>query len=50
VLVHGATHTTYVAERNLEPDDSGEPIEHPLLAQFFAAFDGGKYVRHQRSN
>jgi len=29
VLVHKATHTTYVAERNLESDDSSEPIEHP---------------------
>ena len=26
VLVHDAAHTTYVAERNLEADDSGEPI------------------------
>ena len=31
VLVDGATHTTYVAERNLEPDDSGQPIDHPLV-------------------
>jgi len=28
VLVHGASHRTYVAERHLEPDVSGEPIEH----------------------
>ena len=50
VLVHDATHTTYVAERNLEPDASGEPIDHPLVAQFFADFDDGKYVRHERTN
>ncbi len=50
VLVHDATHTTYVAERNLEPDASGEPIDHPLVTQFFAEFDGGKYVRHERAN
>ena len=35
VLVHGAAHSTYVAERNLEADPSGPPIEHPALGQFF---------------
>ncbi len=44
VLVHNATHMTYVAERNLESDDSGAPIEHPALGQFFEAFRDGTYV------
>ena len=43
VLVHDATHMTYVAERNLEPDPSGEPIRHPLLDHFFDAFRDGRY-------
>lgn len=43
VLVHEAEHMTYVAERNLEPDSSSEPIRHPLLAQFFASFENGRY-------
>ena len=50
VLVHDATHTTYVAERNLEADAGGEPIAHPLLEHFFADFVDGRYVRHERSN
>lgn len=50
VLVHEANHTTYVAERNLEPDPSGEPVEHPLMAQFFDDFVDGKYVRQARPN
>lgn len=50
VLVHDATHTTYVAERNLEPDASGEPVVHPLLAHFFADFVAGRYVRNERTN
>ena len=50
VLVHDATHTTYVAERNLEPDTSGEPVAHPLLAHFFADFVAGRYVRNERTN
>ena len=44
VLVDGATHTTYVAERNLEPDGSAEPINHPLIKMHFADFDDGRYV------
>ena len=48
VLVHGAVHTTYVAERNLERDDSEDPISHPMLGQFFTGFEGGRYVRNGR--
>jgi len=45
VLVHGSVHSTYVAEQNLEPDDSADPIKHPMLEHFFSKFDNGKYVR-----
>lgn len=45
VLVHDHEHTTYVAERNLEPDESVEPIRHPLLDNFFSGFANGTYVR-----
>ncbi len=45
VLVDDASHTTYVAERNLEPDVSTEPIRHPLVGQFFSGFEKGRYVR-----
>ncbi len=45
VLVHGAQHTTYVAERHLELDDSGLPVRHPLLGEFFDEFEGGRYAR-----
>lgn len=45
VLVHEATHATYVAERNLEPDPSGEPIAHPGLDRFFDELHDGVYAR-----
>jgi len=45
VLVHQNGQTTYVAERNLELDESGGPIEHPLLDQVFTKFEDGKYHR-----
>jgi heat shock protein HspQ len=50
VLVGGAAHETYVAERNLEEDDSGAPVEHPLLPAFFDAFENGHYVRSRSLN
>ena len=49
VLVDGAGHMTYVAERNLEPDLTGEPIHHPAIGEFFDAFRDGLYVRAQRT-
>lgn len=50
VLVHGAVHSTYVAERNLEPDEHASPIQHPMLEQFFSGFRNGRYVRRDQSN
>mgnify|MGYP002859443180 CR=1 FL=1 len=50
VLVHGAAHRTYVAERHLEPDLSGEPIEHPLLATYFDELRDEGYVRTRLMN
>ena len=44
VLVHDGEHRTYVAERNLEPDLTGEPVRHPELGQFFTGFTDGLYV------
>ena len=50
VLVHGATHSTYVAEQNLELDTSEEPINHPMVERFFTGFEGGRYVCVDQSN
>ena len=43
MLVHGAQHTTYVAERNLEPDESAEPVDHPRVAALLSEFEGDRY-------
>lgn len=45
VLVDNATHETYVAERNLEPDSSGAPIRHPFIETCFSGFREGRYQR-----
>jgi len=49
ILVHGSLHTTYVAERNLEEDQTGEPIEHPMTEAIFADFIDGVYVPRSRN-
>jgi len=50
VLVHDATHNTYVAERNLEADTNTEPIQHPLINIQFSAFEDGRYIASQKTN
>ncbi len=50
VLVDGAQHMTYVAERNLEIDPSGESVSHPLLKHYFDDFREGCYQRKRRLN
>lgn len=45
VLVHNALHETYVAERNLQRDDSKKQINHPLVNDYFDDFINGMYVR-----
>jgi len=44
VLVHGAQHETYVAERNLEACDTKEPIDNPGIESYFSGFEDGKYI------
>lgn len=50
VLVHGAEHQTYVAERNIDLDDSGGPVDHPLLEMFFESLEINSYRRRSRLN
>ena len=50
ILVHGTHQTTYVAERNLEPGPTGQPVEHPLLGRFFDKFSNGFYSNSREEN
>ena len=45
VLVHDASHMTYVAERHLARDTADAPIRHPLLRAFFDSRRDGRYIR-----
>ena len=50
VLVDGADHTTYVAERNLEDDEGHFPIEHPALNRHFSRWHEGEYLPRRQCN
>ena len=44
VLVHGAQHETYVAERNLVNCEEKLPVDNPAVGSFFSKFENGKYI------
>ena len=48
VLVHGAAASTYAAESNLDDDACRDPIDHPLLTEYYDKFFDGVYVRNDR--
>jgi len=50
VLVHGSNQSTYVAERNLEPEADVSPIENPYTSQFFSEQTNGVYRLRRKSN
>ncbi|TXH67641.1 MAG: heat shock protein HspQ [Thiothrix sp.] len=50
VLIDEEGQVAYVAQRNLAADHSKEPIDHPLLTNFFAGYDQGQYQTRQLLN
>ena len=44
VLVHGAVHTTYAAESNLEVDPEPKPVDNPLVQEVFQRFAKGRHI------
>lgn len=50
VLVHDRGHETYVAERNMTSDYSCEPVNHPLVDEFFTGFRDGVYLTDRSTN
>ncbi len=50
VLMHSTDNHTYVAERNLEPDNSGDPIVHPDLDSYFLGQGDAGYLPRGRGN
>ena len=40
-------YVAYVSEQNLLPDNSGEPVRHPQIRDFFEPMSDGRYQRKQ---
>jgi heat shock protein HspQ len=43
-------YVAYVSEQNLLPDESGEPVRHPQLRDFFVGFEKGYYRSREAPN
>jgi len=50
VLVDGADYHTYVAERHLEADNSGRPVNHPQVDEYLRRGADGRYHLRTRAN
>ena len=50
VLVDGAGHSTYVAERHLAASADSSQISHPQLGQYFDRYNGERYFPLRRYN
>ncbi len=37
-------YVAYVSEQNLLPDETGEPVEHPDVPDYFVALEGSQYT------
>ena len=43
------TYVAYVSEQNLLADETGKPVSHPQVPQFFKELKRGHYVSRDRS-
>ncbi|MFP6730450.1 MAG: heat shock protein HspQ [Alphaproteobacteria bacterium] len=50
VLVNEASHTTYVAEQNLESVETPQRILNPFADRLFSAFDGERYKPRRQAH
>ena len=47
MLVDDSATVTYPAQENLLADESGLPVNHPLVEVFFSGFEAGVYIRNE---
>ena len=41
------SYVAYVSEQNLLPDDSGEPVAHPQVEEYFLGLEDGRYISRE---
>ena len=37
-------YVAYVSEQNLLPDETGQPVDHPNISDYFDEYDGNRYL------
>ena len=37
-------YVAYVSEQNLLPDETGQPVDHPNISDYFDEYDGDQYL------
>lgn len=50
VIVHDTASLTYVAEKNLEIDQSGHKVNHPMVDKLFTGLQNGHYINVNKAN
>lgn len=50
VIIDGARQHTYVAERNLEADDSGAPVRHRDVGLYFDGMGDNGYILRRKEH
>ncbi|KXO12550.1 DNA binding protein [Moritella sp. JT01] len=50
VIVHDSTRLTYVAETNLEVDQSGNKVNHPMVNKLFTGLQNGHYINAHKAS
>ena len=43
-------YSAYVSQQNLLPDDSEDPLSHPLIDEIFKGLKDGKYITRSKHN
>jgi len=43
-------YTAYVSEQNLLQDESGQPVPHPEINEYFSDLEHGAYIPRRKSN
>ena len=44
------SYVAYVSQQNLLPDDSEDPLSHPLIEEIFKGMKNGKYITRSKHN
>ena len=44
------SYVAYVSQQNLLPDDSEDPLSHPLIDEIFKGLKDGKYITRSKHN